>query len=140
RTVYIKDTAPPVVTMLGTNPMTNECHAAFTDPGATASDVCAGSLTVATNSTVNPNAVSSYTITYTATDPSGNTATATRTVYVVDTTPPVVTMLATNPMTNECHAAFIDPGATASDVCAGTLAVATNSTVNPNDRTSDVKG
>jgi hypothetical protein len=36
--------------------------------------------------------VGSYTITYTATDLDNNTATATRTVNVVDTTSPVVTV------------------------------------------------
>ena len=125
------DTTPPVITLNGANPLTNECHAAFVDPGATASDACAGSLAVTTNSTVNPNAVGVYTIKYSATDPSGNSATNTRTVYVVDTTPPVVTLNGANPLTNECHAAFVDPGATASDGCAGSLAVMTNSTVNP---------
>ena len=38
------DTTPPVITLNGANPLTNECHAAFADPGATASDTCAGSL------------------------------------------------------------------------------------------------
>jgi Leucine-rich repeat (LRR) protein len=128
----VVDTTPPVITLLGANPLTNECHAAFTDPGATASDTCAGSLAVTTNSTVNPNAVGVYTITYTATDPSGNWATNTRTVYVVDTTVPVITLNGANPLTNECHAAFGDPGATASDTCAGSLGVTTNSAVNPN--------
>jgi hypothetical protein len=28
----------PVVTLIGANPLTNDCHAAFTDPGATVSD------------------------------------------------------------------------------------------------------
>src|SRR5207249_6254270 len=101
------------------------------------SDTCAGSLSVLTNSTVDPNAVSSYTITYTATDPSGNTATATRTVYINDTTPPVVTILGPNPMTNECHAAFTDPGATASDTCAGSLSRAADRRVGPNAAPSD---
>src|SRR5208337_531497 len=132
RTVYVVDTTPPVITLNGANPLTNECHAAWADPGATASDTCAGSLGVTTNSTVNPNAVGVYTIKYSATDPSGNSATNTRTVYVVDTTVPVITLNGANPLTNECHAAFIDPGATASDTCAGSLVVTTNSTVNPN--------
>ena len=132
RTVYVVDTTAPVITLNGANPLTNECHAAFADPGATASDACAGSLAVTTNSTVNPNAVGVYTIKYSATDPSGNSATNTRTVYVVDTTAPVITLNGANPLTNECHAAFADPGATASDACAGTLGVTTNSTVNPN--------
>ncbi len=132
RTVVVVDTTPPVMTMNGANPMTNECHAPFVDPGATASDSCAGAVAVATNSTVNPNAVGTYTIRYTATDPSGNSVTNTRTVVVVDTTPPVMTMNGANPMTNECHAAFVDPGATASDSCAGSVFVVTNNTVNPN--------
>src|SRR5208337_2831535 len=102
------------------------------DPGAAAIDACAGSLAVTTNSTVNANAVGVYTIKYSATDPSGNAATNSRTVYVVDTTAPVVTLDGANPLTNECHAALVDPGATANDTCAGSLGVTTNSTVNPN--------
>jgi hypothetical protein len=132
RTVHVVDTTPPVVTVLGHNPFTNECHTAFIDPGATASDTCAGSLSVTTNSTVNPNAVGTYTISYIATDPSGNSATNTRMVRVVDKTRPVVTLLGANPLTNECHTPFVDPGATATDTCAGSLGVTTNSPVNPN--------
>ena len=91
-------------------------------PGATASDTCAGSLAVTTNSTVNANAVGVYTNQYTATDPSGNSATNTRTVYVVDTDAAGDYAQRANPLTNECHAAFVDPGATANDTCAGSLA------------------
>jgi hypothetical protein len=88
RTVYVVDNTPPAVTLLGANPLTNECHTAFVDPGATANDACAGPLAVVTNSTVNPNATGTYTISYSASDPSGNASTNNRTVYVVDTTPP----------------------------------------------------
>jgi Leucine-rich repeat (LRR) protein len=132
RTVYVVDTTAPVITLNGANPMTNECHAAFTDPGATATDACAGSLAMTASGIVNPNAVGVYSIAYTATDPGGNSATNTRTVYVVDTTAPVISLNGANPLTNECHAAFVDPGATASDACAGSLGISTASTVNPN--------
>jgi hypothetical protein len=128
----VQDTIPPVVTLNGSAAMTIECHSSFTDPGATAFDTCAGSLPVTTNGTVNPNQPGTNVLAYTATDPSGNSATNTRTVIVVDTMPPVVTLLGANPLTNECHTAFIDPGATADDTCAGSLSVLTNSTVNPN--------
>jgi phospholipase C len=127
----VSNTAP-VVTLIGANPLTNECHAAFTDPGATASDDDGGSLGVTADSTVNANAVGTYTIQYSATDQSGRSATNTRTVYIVDTTAPVVTLIGANPMTHAVNTFFTDPGATASDACAGSLSVATNITVNAN--------
>jgi len=93
-TVVVADTTPPVITLLGTSPLTNECHSAFVDPGATALDNCSGVVNVSTNSTVNANAVGIYTIDYVASDAAGNSATNTRLVYVVDTTPPVITQCA----------------------------------------------
>jgi len=86
----VRDTTPPVITLLGPGIMTNECHASWIDPGATATDTCAGSLTVSTNITVNPDAVGLYTISYAATDPSGNSTTNTRIVRVLDMTPPAI--------------------------------------------------
>lgn len=83
--------APPEITLLGDNPLTHECHAAFTDPGATATAACPGPLSLATNSTVDPNAVGAYSISYVASDACGKSATNTRTVFVVDTTPPAIT-------------------------------------------------
>ena len=130
-TVIVRDIEAPSVVLLGASLLTNECHAAFIDPGATAKDTCAGSLNVVTNGSVNPDAVGSYTLSYSATDPSGNAATNTRTVWVVDTTAPEVTLLGVGSLTNECHAPFIDPGATANDTCAGSLSVVTNGSVNP---------
>jgi len=132
RTVNVVDTAPPVITLVGANPLTVECHTGFADPGATASDACAGSLPVTLSGSVNPNAPGTYTITYTATDPSGNLATATRTVKVVDTTPPTITISGANPMTVECHTGFTDPGATATDACAGSVPVTPAGSVNVN--------
>lgn len=92
RTVTVVDTTPPVITLNGANPLTWECHTAFTDPGATAADSCDTSVPVTVSGTVNANVVGTYTLTYNATDDSGNAAvTKTRTVNVVDTTPPVIT-------------------------------------------------
>jgi hypothetical protein len=82
---------PPVVTLLGANPLTNECHAAFVDPGATVTATCPGGVSVLTNSTVNPNAVGVYSLSYVARDACRNSATNARVVYVVDTTPPAIT-------------------------------------------------
>ena len=49
-----------------------------------------------TTGSVDTDTVGSYTVTYTSTDASGNTGTATRTVNVVDTTAPVVTVTGDN--------------------------------------------
>ncbi len=54
------------------------------------------------------------------------------TLGVIDTTPPVVTLLGANPQTVTLHGAFTDAGATATDTCAGALPVVTNGTVNVN--------
>ena len=67
-------------------------------------------------------------VTYTGTDPSGNTATATRTVNVVDTTAPVLTVTGDNPATTELGAAYTDAGATGTDL-GGDVLVTSTSTV-----------
>ena len=81
------DTAFPVITILGDNPATVELGSTYTDAGATSD----GGETVSSSGSVDTNTVGTYTITYSASDAAGNTSTATRTVNVVDTTPPVIT-------------------------------------------------
>ncbi len=130
--VTVADTAAPVITLLGANPATNECHAAYSDAGATASDACAGDVNVSTNSTVEVNVPGVYVVTYTTDDGNGHTNTITRTVYVVDTVAPALTLLGANPATNECHVSYVDAGVTASDACAGDVSVSTNGTVDAN--------
>jgi Subtilase family/Domain of unknown function (DUF5011)/Bacterial Ig-like domain (group 3)/Immunoglobulin I-set domain len=95
-TLTVVDALPPVITLSGANRVTNELGSAFTDPGATANDTCAGSITVTVSGTVIINAVSTNTLTYTANDGNGNTNSATRTVIVRDTTPPVISWSFTN--------------------------------------------
>ncbi|MFO1513071.1 MAG: DUF5011 domain-containing protein [Verrucomicrobiota bacterium] len=132
RTVYIVDTTAPVLTVLGANPATNECHVPYVDSGATASDACAGFRSVSTNIAVDVNIPGVYTVVYASDDGNGNTNTVTRTIYVTDTTPPVITLLGANPATNECHVLYSEAGAIASDACAGSVGVSTNSTVDAN--------
>lgn len=110
---------PPTLTLNGDDQITLECGSGFTDPGATAS-VCGSPVTVTTSGTVNPNAPGTYTITYSATA-NGFTTEATRVVTVQDTVAPVITLNGANPMTVGFGTVFTDPGATASDGCAGNL-------------------
>ncbi|MCU1268244.1 MAG: uncharacterized protein JWM21_4562 [Acidobacteria bacterium] len=133
RTVIVEDHTAPTITVNGANPQTVECHSTFTDLGATAHDGCVGNSAATASGSVDANTVGTYTITYNAQDPSGNSATpVTRTVNVVDTTAPTITLSGANPMTVECHTSFTDPGATANDSCSGPVAVTASGTVNAN--------
>ena len=105
------DTTAPVITVTGDNPVTVEKGSTYTDAGATA-DGTTGEE-VKSTSTVDINTVGTYTVTYTATDAAGNTGTATRTVKVVDTTAPVITVKGENPVTVEKGSTYTESGATA---------------------------
>jgi endo-1,4-beta-xylanase len=123
--------APPVITANGALDMTIECATSFTDPGATAADMCQGPVPVTSSSTVNVSAVGHYAVTYNAVDAAGGQATpVVRSVHVADTIAPLVTVLGPNPATVECATAFVDPGATAADSCVGPLPVTTSGAVN----------
>ncbi len=88
--VNVSDVTPPVITLIGPNPQVLEAGAPFTALGATASDnVGLASATVDIDaSAVIPNTVGDYPVIYTISDTSGLTTTETRTVSVVDGTPP----------------------------------------------------
>lgn len=94
------DTESPVLALLGDNPLLHALGAAFIDPGATATDLCAGDLggSIGITNTVNSSLTGSYTNTYTVTDASGN-MTQTNRVVTVFLPPPTFTshsMLAPN--------------------------------------------
>ncbi|HEX8456755.1 MAG TPA: immunoglobulin-like domain-containing protein [Pyrinomonadaceae bacterium] len=131
RTVHVVDTTAPVLTLTGGNALTVECHSTFTDPGATATDACAGDLNsaVQVSGAVDQNTVGTYTLNYTVSDAHGNQATATRTVNVVDTTAPVITMSGASPVVVECHTSYTDAGATAKDACDGSVPVTPSGSV-----------
>jgi len=132
QTVVITDTHAPVVTLTGPSTVTVECHTSYTDAGATATDNCSPAPTPTSTSNVDVNTPGSYSVVWSATDGGNNTATATRTVNVVDTTAPVITLTGANPITVILGSTFTDPGATASDSCAGSFAATASGTVNTN--------
>lgn len=92
--VIVQDTTPPVIDLVGDSEIVLECGVdTYNEPGATVTDICDASTVVAISGTVNTSTPGTYTITYTATDGHGNNAVPVeRTVRVVDTTPPVVTV------------------------------------------------
>ena len=138
RTVSVEDATVPTITLLGANPQRIEGHTPYVELGATAFDTVDGNLTAAitiNTSAVNTNAVGTYTVVYTVRDAHNNTATVTRSVIVVDTTRPTLTLLGANPLRVEAGATFVDPGATAFDTVAGNLTAAIRVTGAVNTRT-----
>ena len=88
------DSLPPVITILGDNPMNINTGDEFIDPGATAVDAVTGeSLEVTTSGFVNVGMNSSSEIVYSATDSFGNTATAKRIVNVSDISAPIISQI-----------------------------------------------
>jgi hypothetical protein len=118
RTVNVVDTTDPVITITGANPQTIEGATPYVELGATATDAVGGDLTGAINidaSAVNTSILGSYAVTYTVSD-GFNSVTETRTVNVVDTTPPVIMLVGDNPLPFEAtNLGYVDPGATAFD-------------------------
>jgi len=118
------DTVPPILTVSGSLTITLELGDTYTDAGATARDANDGPVTVTTVSNVDSSAVGTYTITYTATDAAGNTVSSSRTVTVVDTTAPTITIAGDELTIVELGAAYTDAGATATDA-SGAVTVTT---------------
>ena len=104
RTVDVVDTTP-IITLVGPNPQTIEVGSAYIELGATAFDVGDGDITasiVIDATAVNTAVLGSYPVTYDITDSSGTPATQViRTVVVVDTTIPVITLVGADPQVIE---------------------------------------
>jgi hypothetical protein len=81
-----KDKEPPVITILGNNPVNNACRGIpYIDAGATATDNEDGDVTskIETSSTVDTGQVGTYKVTYTVKDEAGNQAVEQREVNVI---------------------------------------------------------
>jgi hypothetical protein len=110
------DSEAPVITLNGAATITIEVGSNYNDAGATATDNYDASVNVTSTSTVNTNVIGTYTVIYDATDIYGNSAeSVTRTVNVVDTTKPVITLNGSANVTIEVFTSYIDAGATVTD-------------------------
>lgn len=85
RSIVVTDAIPPVVTLLGANPLMVQAGGTFSDPGAAALDLCAGDLTtnLVVSGSVNTNLPGTYLVTYSAMDDAGNIGVTNRNVLVV---------------------------------------------------------
>ena len=116
-----EDTTPPVISILGTNPVNVNKGDTYSDEGATATDDIDGDITanIKVDNTVDTSVAGTYYVYYTVSDAAGNEATqVTRKVIVIsseDTTPPVISILGTNPVNVNKGDTYSDEGATATD-------------------------
>jgi len=118
RTVNVEDTTIPVITVTGDATVTIEVGSTYTDSGATAQDNYDGDITddIEAVSTVDTEAVGTYAVTYDVSDANNNDAVQViRTVNVVDTTIPVITLTGDASVTIEVGTTYTDSGATAQD-------------------------
>jgi len=123
------DTTSPIISIIGDNPATISVNSEYVDAGATAVDDVDGAISTTSTSTVDTTILGSYFVMYTAVDVSGNIATTTRAVNIVDTSAPEITINGTNPITIEINSTYNDLGATASDAIDGARSVVTTSNV-----------
>ena len=97
RTVVVRDSLKPTVTLNGPEMLEIEAGATFNDPGAKAVDNLDGDISgnvQAIGDPVDPNRIGIYTVVYTAKDNSGNQADpVSRTVRVKDTTAPTIKLI-----------------------------------------------
>jgi hypothetical protein len=130
-TVTVNDNEAPVLTCAATANLTTDaglCTSSASTGAATATDNCPG-VTV-TSSPAGPFAVGSTTVTWTATDANGNTATCSQTINVTDAEAPVITCPATATLNTDagmCTASSSIGTATATDNCSVSSVTVDNS-------------
>src|SRR5574344_522765 len=115
RYVTVVDTTAPTITLNGKNDITIGVNSSYKDEGATASDIVDGNVTVNVSGTVDTTKLGNYTLTYTATDSHNNTSSVTRTIHVVDTIAPVISLNGDENITVEAGSTYTELGATVTD-------------------------
>ena len=118
------DTDPPLITINGDSELTLEAGANYTELGAKATDNEDGDLSgsIIVTGEVNTKIPGVFKIFYGLKDSAGNEAvTITRTVFVVDTTSPVITLVGEAIVTVEVGNDYEDPGVAANDSVDGDL-------------------
>lgn len=121
RTIYVLDVTNPTITLLGEENIVIEGGSVFVDPGVTAVDAVDGDITANvvvsceaapdnSNSTVtnevDTTILGDYVFIYTITDDAGNSFSVSRTVTVIDTTPPEVVYTGESTVFHQQHQSY----------------------------------
>ena len=124
RTINVVD-SPPVIKLIGDNPVTVEYGKPYTDLGATAGDIVDGDLTnyIETNiADLDTTKIGTFLLTYNVSDAVGLAAQqVTRSVIIYDPYPPTILIVGASPITIEINSVYTDLGATATDLVDGTI-------------------
>lgn len=117
------DTQAPALTLVGGNQISINIGDSYVEQGVSVVDNSGTSITPTVSGTVDTTKVGQYVITYTAVDPSGNSANITRTVSVVDNVAPVITLNGEAEVTLDYQANYTEAGASALDNVDGDITV-----------------
>ncbi|MBT5380014.1 MAG: DUF5011 domain-containing protein, partial [Opitutae bacterium] len=127
RIIKVVDPQAPVIALVGEVEVTHEAGPDFVDPSATVADATGGALdatAIIVAGSVDSKVPGAYKLTYDFTDAEGRAAsTIRRTVTVVDTAAPVITMVGEETIRHRPGNPFRDPGVNAEDAADGTLIV-----------------
>ena len=122
RTVTVReagpDTTAPVITILGSNPVTVPVGTTYNDEGAICEDVVDDSPTLSIFGSVDTTVIGTHYIIYTCSDESNNSASAVMTVIVTtatDNTPPVIELDGSATITITVDGTYNEQGAVCDD-------------------------
>lgn len=123
RKVKVADTTRPIIIFNGEKEITIEAKSKYVEPGAIGKDTFDGKVEVSISGVVDTGKVGEYIISYRTSDKAGNKASAIRTVKVVDTKAPVITLNGESKITLEQGDKYEELGATANDAVDGQVEV-----------------
>lgn len=123
RTVHVVDEVQPVIILKGDNPLILEVGTDYEEPGATAEDNVDGDISghIQITGDVDTSKLGIYQVTYQVADSSENQTEVTRTVEVVDTTAPEITLEGSREVTIELGDIYEELGAVAKDNYGGDI-------------------
>ncbi|MED5453084.1 MAG: DUF5011 domain-containing protein, partial [Verrucomicrobiota bacterium] len=124
RTVIVRDTKRPVITLVGDAVLELEVGKTYSDAGATAEDSFDGILTkaIAIDNQVKTDIPGNYLVLYNVADLSGNKAAqVVRKVSVIDALPPMLKLVGDPVLKQELNEDYVDLGAVAFDNVDGDL-------------------
>lgn len=118
------DITSPVLSLIGSSPLLLNQGDIYVEYRASAFDERDGLLDVSISGSVNTNVPGTYMVDYSAQDKAGNSASVTRTVVVLDVTPPVITLNGQSKVLMNEGSVYSEQGAVAIDAINGPVKVA----------------